>query len=55
MWKYQNLILKEKGGVMFREDKFPSNSGMILIYPKLDLYSLWLLNIQYNLDIMSFK
>ncbi len=40
--------------LMFREDKFPSDSGMILIYPKLDLHSLWLLNIQYNLDIMWF-
>ena len=41
--------------LMFREDKFPSNSGMILVYPKSDLYALWLLNIQYNLDIMWFN
>ena len=40
--------------LMFREDKFPSNAGIILVYPLLDLHSLWLLNIQYNLDIMWF-
>ena len=40
--------------LMFREDKFPSNTGIILVYPLLDLHSLWLLNIQYNLDIMWF-
>ena len=28
---------------------------MILVYPKSDLYALWLLNIQYNLDIMWFN
>jgi len=40
--------------LMFREDKFASNAGIILVYPLLDLHSLWLLNIQYNLDIMWF-
>lgn len=38
----------------FRDDKFQSNSGMILVYPKLDYNELWLINILYNLDIMWF-
>lgn len=38
----------------FRDDKFQSNSGMILVYPKLDYHELWLINILYNLDIMWF-
>src|SRR5678815_4398482 len=38
--------------LMFRDEKFPLNSAMILVYPKSDLYALWLLNIQHNLDIL---
>jgi uncharacterized membrane protein (UPF0127 family) len=38
----------------FRDDKFQSNSGMIIVYPKLDYHELWLINILYNLDIMWF-
>ena len=41
--------------LMFRNEEFPSNAAMILVYPKSDLYALWLLNIQYNLDIMWFN
>jgi uncharacterized membrane protein (UPF0127 family) len=41
--------------LMFRNEEFPLNSAMILVYPKSDLYALWLLNIQYNLDIMWFN
>ena len=41
--------------LMFRNEVFPLNSAMILVYPKSDLYALWLLNIQYNLDIMWFN
>ena len=41
--------------LMFRNEEFPLNSAMILVYPKSDLYALWLLNIQYNLDIMWFS
>lgn len=40
--------------LLFREDKFQPNSGMILVYPQLDFHGLWLLNILYNLDIMWF-
>ena len=41
--------------LMFRNEEFPLNSAMILVYPKSDHYALWLLNIQYNLDIMWFN
>ncbi len=41
--------------LMFRNQEFPLNSAMILVYPKSDLYALWLLNIQYSLDIMWFN
>jgi uncharacterized protein len=41
--------------LMFRNEEFPLNSAMILVYPTSDLYALWLLNIQYNLDIMWFN
>ncbi|HEX7142034.1 MAG TPA: DUF192 domain-containing protein, partial [Nitrososphaeraceae archaeon] len=41
--------------LMFRNEEFPLNSAMILVYPKSDLYALWLLNIQYNLDILWFN
>jgi uncharacterized membrane protein (UPF0127 family) len=38
--------------LMFREERLPLNSAMILIYEKSDLYPMWLLNIEYNLDLM---
>ena len=40
--------------LMFREQRLPFNSAMVLIYDKPDLYSLWLLNIEYNLDLIWF-
>jgi len=40
--------------LMFRSDEYDSKNGMILVYPKSDLYALWLLNIQYNLDLIWF-
>jgi uncharacterized protein len=36
----------------FREDKLPFDSAMLMVYDKLDLYSLWLLNIRFNLDLI---
>ena len=38
--------------LMFREERLPFNSAMILVYEKSDLYSMWLLNIEYNLDLI---
>lgn len=38
----------------FREDPIPLDSAMLLIYGKPDLYALWLINIQYNLDLIWF-
>ena len=40
--------------LMFREEPIPLDSAMLLIYGKLDLYALWLINIQYNLDLIWF-
>jgi len=40
--------------LMFREDPIPLNSGMLLVYGKPGLYALWLINIQYNLDLIWF-
>ena len=38
--------------LMFRQERLPLNSAMILVYDKPDLYSIWLLNIEYNLDLI---
>ena len=40
--------------LMFRQERLPLNSAMKLIYDKLDLYAIWLLNIEYNLDLIWF-
>ena len=36
----------------FREDKLPFDSAMILVYNKSDLYPIWLLNIEFNVDLL---
>lgn len=38
--------------LMFRQDKMPLNSAMLLVYENQDLYSFSLLNIEYNLDLI---
>ena len=40
--------------LMFRDDPIPIDSAMLLVYGKPDLYALWLINIQYNLDLIWF-
>jgi uncharacterized membrane protein (UPF0127 family) len=40
--------------LMFREQKLPLDSAMILVYEKPALYSMWLLNIEYDLDLIWF-
>ena len=40
--------------LMFRGEKLPMNSAMILVYDKPDLYAMWLLNIDSNLDLLWF-
>jgi uncharacterized membrane protein (UPF0127 family) len=40
--------------LMFRQERLPLDSAMMLIYDKLDLYAIWLLNIEYNLDLIWF-
>lgn len=38
----------------FRSEEMPLSSALLLVYDKADLYSLWLLNIQFNLDLIWF-
>ena len=38
----------------FRSEKMPLSSALLLVYDKADLFSLWLLNIQFNLDLIWF-
>lgn len=38
--------------LMFRADPLPLDSAMLLVYEKPDLYALWLINIQHNLDLI---
>ncbi len=40
--------------LMFREETMSRNSGLLLVYDKPDLYSMWLLNIRYPLDLLWF-
>lgn len=40
--------------LMFRGEKLLMNSAMILVYDKPDLYAMWLLNIDSNLDLLWF-
>ena len=40
--------------LMFREENLSSNSGLLLVYDKPDLYAMWLLNIRYPLDLLWF-
>jgi len=40
--------------LMFRGEKLPTNSAMLLVYDKPDLYTMWLLNIDTNLDLLWF-
>lgn len=36
----------------FRSEEMPLSSALLLVYDKADLFSLWLLNIQFNLDLI---
>jgi len=40
--------------LMFRDEKLKPDSGLLLIYDKSDLYSMWLINIRYPLDLLWF-
>lgn len=40
-------------GLMF-QDELPSNQGMIFVFDKPGLYSLWMLNMQFSLDMIWF-
>jgi uncharacterized membrane protein (UPF0127 family) len=38
----------------FRQDRLPFDAAMLIKYDKPDLYELWMLNIEYNLDLIWF-
>ncbi len=40
--------------LMFRDENLSPNSGLLLVYDRPDLYSMWLLNIRYPLDLLWF-
>ncbi len=40
--------------LMFRDEQLKPDSGLLLIYDKPDLYSMWLINIKYQLDLLWF-
>ncbi len=39
----------------FRQDRLPYDSAMLLKYDTPDLYQVWMLNVQYNLDLVWFN
>jgi hypothetical protein len=38
----------------FRQDRLPLDAAMLLKYDKLDLHEIWMLNVEYNLDLVWF-
>jgi uncharacterized membrane protein (UPF0127 family) len=57
--KIMNVEVADSNGeiqrwLKFRHEKLEPDSGLLLVYDKPDLYSLWLLNINYPLDLMWF-
>ena len=38
----------------FRQDRLPFDTAMLIKYDKPDLYEVWMLNIEYNLDLIWF-
>jgi uncharacterized protein len=49
-----NSNIDRQRWLMFRDEKLKSDSGLLLVYDKPDLYSLWLINIRYPLDLLWF-
>ena len=39
----------------FRQDKLPYDNAMLIKYDTPDLYQVWMLNVQYNLDLVWFS
>jgi uncharacterized membrane protein (UPF0127 family) len=49
-----NSNIDRERWLMFRDEKLNPDSGLLLIYDKPDLYSMWLINIRYSLDLLWF-
>ncbi len=46
--------LDKQRWLMFRDEKLKPDSGLLMVYDKPDLYSMWLINIKYPLDLLWF-
>lgn len=44
--------LERQRWLTFETDKMNFNTGLLMVYDKPDLYSIWMLNIRYPLDLM---
>ena len=49
-----NSDIDRQRWLMFRDEKLNPDSGLLLVYDKPDLYSMWLINIKYPLDLLWF-
>ena len=52
--KIMNVEVADSDSERQRWLMFRPNSGMLLVYDKPDLYSVWLLNVRYPLDLLWF-
>ena len=46
-----NSTIERKRGLMFRE-KLPENHGMLLVFENEGVYSMWMMNMKFSLDIL---
>jgi uncharacterized protein len=47
-------IAEKQRWLTFRQDRLPMNMAMLMKYDKPDLYDIWMLNVNYNLDLIWF-
>jgi uncharacterized membrane protein (UPF0127 family) len=47
-------IAEKQRWLTFRQDRLPMNTAMLMKYDKPDLYDIWMLNVNYNLDLIWF-
>jgi uncharacterized membrane protein (UPF0127 family) len=49
-----HTLAEKQRWLTFRQDKLPMDAAMLIKYDKPDLYDIWMLNINYNLDLIWF-
>ncbi|AIC15204.1 DUF192 domain-containing protein [Nitrososphaera viennensis] len=47
-------VAEKQRWLTFRQDKLPIDTAMLMKYDKPDLYDIWMLNVNYNLDLIWF-